>query len=269
MEFQNYLLEQRKSIATINGYMQDIRQFVEYLTNHHKQINKLHNQDIEDYKNYLLYDEQLKVKTVNRKLVSINQFLTFNNVAVTIRQEKVQMQNFLSNLLTNEDVQKMINTTYKINDVRARTIINTLYYTGMRVSEMLQLTIYDINQPRINIKGKGSKFRTVFIPHKLLNTWAEYIPVRINKSDKLFTGERGAINRVTVDTILKKIARLSNVSLDKAHAHNFRHLYCKNLIKNDIDISTVADLCGHSSINTTRLYTRLSENELMNIINEL
>lgn len=268
-KFTLFLAENRKSRKTIDSYIRDITQFSDYINNKKKKLIKISNSDIDEYKNYLIYDRGLKIKTINRKLVSINQFLKFNNISVDIRQEKVQMQNFLDDILSNEDVQALVKATYKNDDVRARTIIYTLYYTGMRVSEMLQLTIYDTKKQSISILGKGSKHREVFIPNKLKDIWETYMSVRIRKGTALFTGKRGPINRKTVDSLIKEYAALAGVSKSKAHAHNFRHLYCKNLADKGIDISTIADIAGHQNINTTRIYTRKTKEELLDIIDNM
>ncbi|EDS77893.1 putative integrase/recombinase [Clostridium botulinum C str. Eklund] len=268
-KFTLFLAENRKSSKTIDSYIRDINQFNEYIKSKKKKINKINNSDIDEYKNYLIYDRGLKIKTINRKLVSINQFFKFNNIAVDIRQEKVQMQNFLDDILSNKDVQALVNATYKKDDLRARTIIYTLYYTGMRVSEMLQLTIYDTKKQSITILGKGAKHREVFIPNKLKDIWEAYMNVRIRKGTALFTGKRGPINRKTVDSLIKEYAALAGVSKSKAHAHNFRHLYCKNLADKGIDISTIADIAGHQNINTTRIYTRKTKEELLDIIDNM
>nr|WP_307905736.1 site-specific integrase [Clostridium botulinum] len=142
-KFTLFLAKTRKSEKTIDSYIRDISQFNDYLKTNKKKLVKIKLSDIDEFKNFLIYDKELKIKTINRKLVSINQYLKFNNISVDIKQEKVQMQNFLDDMLSNQDIEDIIKATYAKDDVRARTIIYTLYYTGMRVSEMLQLTIYD------------------------------------------------------------------------------------------------------------------------------
>ncbi|KEI10500.1 integrase [Clostridium sp. K25] len=268
-KFTLLLAKTRKSEKTIDSYIRDISQFNDYLKTNKKKLAKIKISDIDEFKNFLIYHKELKIKTINRKLVSINQYLKFNNISVDIKQEKVQMQNFLDDMLSNQDIENIIKATYAKDDLRARTIIYTLYYTGMRVSEMLQLTIYDTKKSSINIIGKGSKHREVFVPNKLKTIWDNYLQVRIKKSTALFTGKRGPINRKTVDSIIKTYAEAAGVDKSKAHAHNFRHLYCKNLADRGIDISTIADIAGHQNINTTRIYTRKTKEELLNIIEDM
>jgi integrase/recombinase XerD len=136
------------------------------------------------------------------------------------------------------------------------------------VSEILQLTIHDVESKNIVIVGKGNKRREVFIPDVLRDIWKEYLTHRNKKSSKLFTGQRGAINRHTVHKIIKRYAKFTNIDLSKAHAHVLRHMYGKNLADREVSIDTIADLLGHSNINITRIYTRKTKQELLDIVNK-
>ncbi len=268
--FTNYLLENEKSSKTISSYTRDIKEFLLYLKNIDKPIHSIDNYDTKNYRELLL-SKGLNPKTVNRKLVAIKQYLVFNQVAITIRQVKVQEQNFLDNVITTEEVKKLFQVMYDNNDMRAVALISTLFYTGMRISEALQLTIDDVDKDSVNIIGKGNKHRDVFIPEKLKIIWQEYLQVRNKKKStyKLFTGQKGAINRHTAYAMIKKYATLSKVNPDKVFCHNLRHLYVKSLIDKGVDITSVADIVGHQNINTTRIYARKSKKELLDIINNL
>jgi integrase/recombinase XerD len=263
-------LEERSKL-TISSYISDVRQFLGFIS---KDIQNLKKDDIEAFKQDL-NGKGFKVKTINRKLVSVKQFIDFLNekkglgIAVKIKPEKQQRQDYLEEMLDKEDFEKMVRAAVGSNDTRAKAIFYTLLYTGMRVSEMLQLEVNDIEKEYISVKGKGSKYRDIFVPARLRTVWVEYVKERSKTSEKLFTGQRGPINRQTVHNMIKKYAKLSGVSDVKAHAHNFRHFYCKMLIDKGTPIDTVADLAGHSDINTTRIYTRKTRKELMAAINGL
>ena len=212
---------------------------------------------------------KLEISTINRKLISIHEFLTFRQITVIVRQEKVQNQNFLDDMMSNSDIDRMIHEAEKADDMRAKAIICTLNWTGMRVSEMLQITINDIHKTTVRVRGKGKKYRDIFVSNKLKEVWKAYGKVRINKTDSLFTGQKGAINRSTVHTIIKEYSVLANVEFSKAHAHNFRHGFCKNMIDKGVTLDALADIVGHTNINTTRIYTRKTKEELLDIINIL
>ena len=262
-----YLSENRKSQGTIEIYSRDVKQFLKYFKD--KELYDMTNKDIEDYKNYLLDIKKLNVKTVNRKLVAINQYCTYCQVAVVVRQEKVQTQNFLDDIPSSSDLDRILKATKKKNDVRAEALISTLAMTGMRISECLQLTIYDLDKDTINIIGKGQKRRDVFISNKLRKIWTRYMQVRKNNSIKLFTGKKGAITRFTAYKILKYYTGQARVKLKKAKLHNLRHYYAKKLANNNIPIEDLAEILGHASLETSRIYLRKTKQELLDIINDI
>ncbi|WP_078430997.1 tyrosine-type recombinase/integrase [Alkalihalobacterium alkalinitrilicum] len=269
--FVDFLKENEKSDNTIGSYVRDVEQF---LTFYGKDIKDVTKNDVEGFKKHL-NNKEMTIKTINRKLVSMKQFLDFLNehfklgLTVKVKPEKQHRQDYLEEMLEKQDFEKMVEAAVRNNDIRAKAVFYTLLKTGMRVSEMLQLTTSDIEKQSITIKGKGSKYRDIFVPVSLRTVWAEYIPHRVKTSEKLFTGQRGPINRHTVHHMIKKYAEIAGVSEVRAHAHNFRHLYCKMLIENGYSIDTVADLAGHSDINTTRIYTRKTRSELVAAVNDL
>ena len=264
--------EDDKSINTIESYKGDVIQFMNFIEKEPEEITK---EDIMRYKEYLAVNE-MSVKSANRKYISVNGFFSFlqneleKDVQMRIKKDKLQSQEYLEEMLTKDDFEKLVQVALNYNDYRAVAIFNTLFYTGMRISEALQLKIIDVTNDIVVIKGKGSKHRNVFIPQKLKSILNTYMMYRVPcKSELLFTGKKGPINRKTVDTIIKKYAAIAGISMTKAHAHNFRHLYCLTLIEKGITIDTVADLAGHSNINTTRIYTRKTKNQLLDTINDL
>lgn len=269
--FHTYLKKKDLSDNTISSYTSDVVQFLGFIKKPAENINK---QDLDSFKQHL-EDNELNVSSINRKLISIKNFLDFlndehnTNFTLKVKKIKKQSQQYLDDLLFKEDFDKLIKCAQQHKDKRAEVLFYTLYLTGMRVSELLQLEVQDAEKSYISIKGKGSKYRTVFIPPKLQNIFKEYISERTEKGDKLFSGQRGPINRQTVHNIIKKYANIAKINIDVAHAHNFRHLYCLSLVEKGLSIDVVADLAGHSNINTTRIYTRKTKEQLMNAINEL
>ena len=267
--FVEYLEDRSK--LTIQSYTGDVRQFLSFLN---KDIRKITKDDVEAFKAHLR-EKKMVVKTINRKLVSLKKYIDFLNekegmaIAITIKPEKQQRQDYLEEMLDKEDFEKLVAAAEADNDVRAKAIFYTLYLTGARVSEVLQIRLEDIEQQYITIKGKGSKHRDIFVPARVRTVWIDYLAQRLKTSQELFTGQRGPINRHTVNSIIKKYARIAGVQEERAHAHNFRHLYCKTLVEKGYSIDTVADLAGHSDINTTRIYTRKTRKELLASINDL
>jgi integrase/recombinase XerD len=270
-EFCEYLIKRELSINTINSYKSDIVQFLDFIEKSPKEIVK---QDIENFNNYL-EENELNISSINRKFITIKSFIDFLNdkydmgITAIIKKIRRQSQQYLDDILCKEDFDKLISSAMEHKDKRAEVLFYTLYLTGMRVSEVLQLEVEDADKSYITIKGKGSKYRTIFIPPKLQEILKAFAEDRGEKGEKLFTGQRGPINRQTVHNIIKKYAKLADIKSDVAHAHNFRHLYCLSLVEKGLTIDVVADLAGHSNINTTRIYTRKTKEQLINAINEL
>lgn len=273
--WEAFINENDKSNLTISSYKTDIIQFMDYIQKEPEELTK---DDINNYKKYLL-ENKLSIKSINRKLVAIKNFINYlvneenRSITLEIKQEKIQRQEYLDEMLTKEDFDALVAVAERERDYRALALFYGLFLTGMRVSELLQLKVSDVRNDTISIKGKGSKYREVFVPERLRNIFRQYLAHRIPRETPFLftsqTGKSGVINRITVNSIIKKYAKLSGVTLTKAHAHNFRHLYCMSLIEKGISIDTVADLAGHSDINTTRIYTRKTKNQLLDTINDL
>lgn len=265
-DFKIDLLKKRKSQLTIKNYVSDISFFLTYLKDNNIDIHKITLIGLYFYRDYML-SQGKKITTINRHIVAINTYLKFLEINVELPQEKVQFQNFLDDVFTKEEFEKMIHITELCKDIRAKTLFLTLYLTGMRISECLSLTVDDVEKREIVVKGKGSKYRQVFISSKLRQAWKDYLVYRIKKSNKLFTGREGAISNVTAHNIVKKYTKLADIDKN-IHCHTFRHGFGKEM-SNKVDIDTVASLLGHVNINVTRIYTRKSRQELQNIIEQL
>jgi integrase/recombinase XerD len=276
--FVDYLKEEEKSDNTISSYVSDLNQFFTFLE---KNVSKIGRDDVKAYKEHLK-GKRLAIKTINRKLVSVKQLIDFVNerfelgISAKVRQEKVQQQYSLKDeeLLTEQDYQKLIAAVREENDHRSLAIFETMYYTGMRVSEMLQLRVDHINQDILkDIKGKGGKYRDIFISGKLRKTLIKYLQIRQQpfsvRTDSLFVGQRGPINRQTVHNLMKKYARLAGIEESKAHAHNLRHLFCIRAAEKGFSIDELAKLAGHSDTNTTRIYLEKPQSHYLSKINEL
>lgn len=270
-EFEEYLFEEEKSENTIKSYIKDIKQFLEIINKNENDINK---KDIIVFKK-VLRDKRISTLTINRKLTSVNRYIKFLNnkkglkIIADVKKEKVQSSKYLKEILSKTDYKRMVGAAERANDKRAVALFKCLYLTGMRISEVLQLEPKDINKNKVLIRGKGNKERRIIIPSELTNAFSEYIETRKNTGDKLFTGKDGNLSRQGAHYIIKKYARLAKVKLSKAHAHAFRHLYgILGIRERGLTMDEVADLLGHTDINTTRIYTRITEEELVKIVDK-
>lgn len=258
-------VKNEKSSNTVKEYIRDLQQFFRFLEIKDIKLRHIENEDIEEFKNYLFNIRKLKDITVNRKITSVNQYLKLCNITVNVKTIKIQEQKFLTEMLTTQEVKRMMNASSGTSPSshRNKAIIATLYLTGLRVSELLQLKLEDVNKSTIRVIGKGAKHRNILIPNILKDFWRAYLRVRgESNSNQLFIGTRGPLKRQAINKMLKRCAGKAKTKKSKAYPHNFRHLYCKDLAEQGVPIQDIADLAGHSNINTTRIYTRKTENEL-------
>lgn len=274
-EFKIFMRDAGKSRGTIYSYIEDLRDFVKFTKNNFTDYTKY---DAEDYKSNL-EDKKFAVKTINRRVAAINMYSNFLESRYNIQKNfkvkpiKEQQQLFLDDVITSEDVKKMMDEAERKEDFRALALFASLYYTGMRVFEALQMTMNDVGSEMITIKGKGSKYRNVLISDKLQEIIKRYADIRKSdtkncKEKALFVGQRGPINRQTAHRIIKQYAKICDIKLKSAHAHAFRHRFCLNMAPK-VDTATLADLVGHENMNTTRIYLRKSKSDLLNIMNDI
>ncbi|MBO1005769.1 tyrosine-type recombinase/integrase [Pseudogracilibacillus auburnensis] len=278
--FSDYLFEEEKAVGTIDGYTLDVRDFLTFVG---KDIQQVKRTDMNDYKEHLRA-RKLRTLTINRKMVSIKQFIDFLNerfelgVSVRITQEKIQRQYSLNDedLLTEEDYTQLLDAVIADNNLREKAIFEAMYYSGMRVSEALQLRLDHVqNGIKVieDIKGKGGKYRPIFISEKLIQSLKEYMAIRSqpfsSTTKLLFVGERGPITRQTVHNKMKEYARLSGVEETKVHAHNLRHLFGLRLAARGVPIEDIAKFMGHTSIEVTKIYLEKPQSHYANLIDQL
>ncbi len=251
---------------TIKAYLRDIDEFMKFIDRDIKTVN------ITDINNYINYLDSLgrAYETINRKLTSIRKYINHLNaeyalgIKIKIKKKKIPTEEYLIDMLSEEDFFKLVDEAYKADDKRAIAIFYTLLFTGVRVSEMLQLRPQDTKKDRVKIIGKMDIPRQVIITDELKKILKDYMKVRKKgcnnkankyKFDRLFTGNRGNITRQTVNRIIKKYAKLAKVRLKVASAHKFRHL-CAILMLEEFTLDKVKKQLGHSNINTTARYTQ-------------
>lgn len=258
---------------TIYNYKLDVKHFLNW-----KHEDEVICEDLlEEYKLELIND--FAIKTVNRKINALNAYLKFKEIDIHIKSEKIQNQTFIDDMLTNDEAKTILakikehqlkgNKQSRMKAKRAEALFLGLFYTGARVSELLQLKPRNISKDEVTIKGKGNKYRKILVPNRLTETLISYANEgRKDNGSLLFTGQRGNITRNTVFTSLKDYAKLAGVDTNKVYPHAIRHLYAKNLANKGVSYSAIKQLLGHS-LSTTDIYMQLSKKELLEIINSI
>lgn len=260
------------SEGTLKKYEIDLNLFFEYME--HKQniksLNSVTGEEgqkiIDRYINYLKR-EGYKPSTINGKIVSINKFLKYLGHEFKAKAIKVQNKMYIENIISEREFERLIRACKE--NKRDYTIIMTLANTGLRISELLSLTINDTKKESIYIYGKGGKGRELILSPQLKKILNDYIDNYRMKTHKrlLFTGERGALKRNAINKMLLKYQKKTGISKEKMHPHSFRHFYAKYLISKGVGLDIIQTLLGHENINTTSIYTKSSKKELVSIIN--
>jgi integrase len=254
-----------KSKTTKEKNLRDVEKFLRFYA---KSLSHLTRQDIINYKDYLI--SRYKPASVNSYLISLNAFLSFlHQDAFRVKTVKIQRRNSLNNVLTESEYAALLETAKKRIDLRLYYLIRTLASSGIRVSELQYITTDTLRLGKTTVYCK-TKMREVNIPEKLCRELQTYCKKqRINRI--IFHGRRPdtLIDKARIWRELKQLAREAEVPVEKVHCHNFRHFFAKMYLARFHDIVDLADVLGHNSIETTRIYTRTSEQEKQARIDEL
>lgn len=249
-QFENYLRYEEKADATINKYLHDVGEMVAYIGN--SELNKdmliQYRQDI---------SRKCKAQTVNGKLSAINAFLKFMNLEeYRIKFLKVQKRSYLDEKreLNESDYKRLLETAERQGKTQLYYLMLVLCGTGIRISELSYVTVEAINNGNAEICMKG-KYRVIIFPKKLVKKLKEYIKASNIKSGYVFRTRTGnKLDRSNVCHSLKRLCKDARVEESKVFPHNFRHLFAKSFYSIEKNLAHLADVLGHSSIETTRIY---------------
>lgn len=255
-EFENYLKREEKSWATIEKYRRDILSFYRYLNaNHLSSINK---EIVVEFKEHL--KERYRTSSVNSMLTAINGYLQFiGEKHCCVKLLKVQKQIFAEEEkeLSKTEYQKLVKAA---QNTRLSFILQTICGTGIRISELQYITVEAVRAGKAAVNCKN-KTRIIFIPMFLQKILKEYIKKTGLKAGAVFVSRNGRpLNRSNIWREMKALCRKADVSPQKVFPHNLRHLFARTFYSIEKDIVKLADMLGHSSINTTRIYTIESGN---------
>lgn len=274
-EFLRYLLiDKGYSSNTIESYRNDLEKFVKFYSN--KNIKDITNEDLKKYIKYL-NEEGLNEKSISRNVSCLKSFYKFlviekfitNNVSDSLFLPKIRKA--LPNILTEEEVLKLLDIELITPfDYRNKAMLELMYATGLRVSELVKVKLQDIdfNDDIIRTFGKGSKERIIPIGEyakeylkKYIELYRSLLLIKGN-SDYVFINNHGSnMTRQGFFKIIKKIAKEKDIK-SEISPHTLRHSFASHLLKYGADLRTIQELLGHSDISTTQIYTHISHEEL-------
>lgn len=253
-QLQAYLYHlhlEEKSASTTEKYHRDIRAFVDWL--HGREVSK---ELTAAWKAHLM-SQGYAPSTVNAMLSALNGLLTYLGLSeCRVKFLKIQRRLFrdTDRELTKNEYQQLLSTAHSLGLERLGLLVEAIGATGIRVSETAYITVEAAQAGKAEIALKG-KFRVILLPNKLCRKLLKYAKKQKIASGAIFRTKSGAIlRRQQIWAELKALARCAGVAPSKVFPHNLRHLFATVFYRTNRDIAKLADLLGHSSIETTRIY---------------
>ena len=249
--YNKYLREEEKSANTIEKYLRDVRAFAEYLGG--AEVTK---EAVIAYKSKLLA-ESYAVRSINSMLASLNGLFSFLGwTDCRVKSIKLQRQIYCpeEKELTKAEYMRLVNTAKQKGNERLNLILQTICGTGIRVSELQYITVEAVKCGEAIVSLKG-KTRTIFIVRELQKKLLRYAAEQGISSGTIFITRTGRpLSRTNIWREMKGLCEQAGVNPQKVFPHNLRHLFARVFYGIEKDIAKLADILGHSSINTTRIY---------------
>lgn len=268
-QFLLFLIEDEKAPKTLTHYEHVLNEFISAMPD--EEITKI---DMIQYKQDMI--DRFKPSTVNSYILAINKYIKYLEIkdtpgfnAVMLRNyhsanelKKIRVQNktSLEEVMTPSDLKRMLNKASRLGRMDIYYIMKIMAYTGIRVEELKAFTYENIQDNYIRVRNKG-KSRTIILRNDLRRDLLKYCDERGIKEGYLFPGRFPGkmIHTSTIFNNLKMIAGKCSIKKSKVHAHSFRHLFAIKYIEDGGNIADLADILGHSDIQTTRIYLRTTE----------
>lgn len=283
--FLDYITyEKRYSGHTLKAYSTDISSFFEFLED--SSDNRCQNVSSQDIRSWMLYlaDRGVSARSYKRKLSSIKAFYKFlvrEGILTKNPAESIiipRYQNPLPEFFDSKETQNLfdiVSFTKDFRGVRDKLILSVFYFTGIRLSELINLKVSDVDfsLQQITVIGKRNKQRSIPVTKKLLTEISNYLHLRTNefeniKTDKLFLTNKGeAVYGRLIQRVVNKY--LSQVTTsEKKHPHKLRHTFATHMLNNGADLNAVKELLGHASLAATEIYTHNTYEKLKSIYNQ-
>lgn len=247
--FRQYLIQEEKSAATVEKYLRDVRAFIIYVGE--KRVTK---DVVIDYKKHL-QEENYAVRSINSMLASLNSFFAYIGwMDCKVKSVKLQRSVYCAEEkeLTKAEYNRLLKAAEK--NEQLWLVMQTICSTGIRVSELNFFTVEAVSHGEIIVSCKA-KTRTILIPGKLRNRLLDYARKQKIRSGVIFLARNGnPLNRKMIWAQMKSLCKIAGVKASKVFPHNLRKLFARTFYGIEKDIAKLADILGHSSIDTTRIY---------------
>ena len=260
--FKDYLISRDLAQNTIRSYCTTVDQF-------HKAYQQLSRQNLRDFKMFLI--ETYKPQTVNLKIRAMNCYLeSLHKEKWKLEAVKVQQKPFLENVISEADYLYFKNRLKSSGELYWYFVVRFMAATGARVSELVQIKAEHVKIGYLDLYSKGGKLRRIYIPASLRRETLDWLKSQGKQSGFIFVNKYG--EQITTRGIagqLKRFALLYGVSPEVVYPHSFRHRFAKSFLERYNDLPMLADLMGHESIETTRIYLRKTSTEQRAIVDKI
>ena len=265
-QFSDALAEEERSAGTIEKYVRDVRRFAVWLDG-----EEVSRERAAAWRDGLLERGYAPV-TINSMVAAVNQFFTFLGwEECKVKALKIQRRLFRDDRreLTREEYQRLLDAAHGLGRERLALLLETICATGIRVSEVKYITLEAAHAGRAEISLKG-KLRTILLPGKLCRKLKKYARQQKTASGEIFLTRSGkSLSRRQIWAEMKRLCKAAGVAPSKVFPHNLRHLFARTFYKVCRDVVKLADVLGHSSIETTRIYLISTGSEHANILRKM
>lgn len=260
--FEEYLSEKNLSRNTISSYVFAIKQY-------NGRYDCLTSRNLRDYKTFLI--ENYKPQTINLRIRAINCYLEYlHKEKWKLTAVKVQQKPFLENVISEADYLYFKNCLQRDNELFWYFVVRFLAATGARVSELVQIKVEHVKIGYLDLYSKGGKLRRIYIPAALQREALAWLNTIGRKTGFVFMNKRGElITARGISCQLKYLGTKYGLPPTVIYPHSFRHRFAKSFLERYNDIAMLADLMGHESIETTRIYLRKTSTEQQAIVDRI
>lgn len=277
-QYRSYLSNKQKSPRTIEGYLADLRYFVDWFeetTGENFDAHNVTEVDIKQYVAYMKTVKRLKPATVSRRVRALNSFFDWlveikavpSNPTIGLRLPRERHK---PKALNPQELYRLRRAVYKSRNARDIAILEILAGAGLRVSELCGLELADVEiferKGTARVRGKGDKYREVPLNADARHALTNYLKERGQTPGRLFLGQRGPMTPSGVFRMLQKYARQAGLSVSP---HTLRHTFATGLLRAGTDLVTVKELLGHEDINTTAIYTGPTQEVMEDAVEKL
>lgn len=262
-KFKQFLVASNLATNTVSAYITAIK-------NYNKKYADINKRNLLEWKVFLI--ENFKAKTVNLKIQAMNKYLEFTKRPnLKIKAVKVQQRTFLENVISDADYAFLKRKLKREENKEWYFIVRFLGATGARISELIKIKVEHVELGYIDLYTKGGKIRRIYIPLALRKETESWISNCLKiTSGYLFLNRFGEqITTRGISQQLKNFAVRYGIDPKVVYPHSFRHRFAKNFLEKYNDISLLADLMGHESIETTRIYLRKTASEQQAIVDKI